>query len=121
MIRPDNAPERHPMCCLGRLWTPTVTEQCLAPAGAFVFSVVGTVSTPSLIWPASVERPSPVLRVGGPRPPLSVSKRRPNCGQGWTAYAESIRQVRARPANNCIRDAMHFAESNRYYRILALP
>ena len=39
MIRPDNAPERHPMCCLGRLWTPTVTEQCLAPAGAFVFSV----------------------------------------------------------------------------------
>ena len=34
----------------------------------YVFSVVGTVSTPSLIWPASVERPGPVLRVRGPRP-----------------------------------------------------
>ena len=34
----------------------------------YSFSVVGTVSTPSLIWPVSVERPSPVLRVGGPRP-----------------------------------------------------
>jgi hypothetical protein len=31
-------------------------------------SEVGTVSTPSLIWPANLELPSPALRGAGPRP-----------------------------------------------------
>ena len=74
----------------------------LSPAGGCVFTVVGTVSTPSLIWPTSVEQASPGLRGRGPKP----SELRAGLGR-----VRGVHQAQGRARPGLIRDGVETVPS----------